>query len=485
MMRVRWRHACCAGILSVYASAGSAQTLTPDQQLVRSIYKELIEINTTESAGSATQAAQAMATRLRAAGYPAKDVQILSPAGNPRKGNLVARLRGTGALRPLLLLAHTDVVEARREDWTRDPFTLVEENGFFYARGAADDKSMAAVFVAEMIRLKREGFTPARDIVLALTADEELGNNSEYNGVEFLLRAHRNLIDAELALNEGGGGRIGPDGKYERLHVQVAEKVYQDFRLQITDPGGHSSVPKADNPIYRMSEALLRVGRFQFPAKLTESTRAFFERISKLSSGQVAADMTAILQDPPDAAAVDRLSASPDTNAQLRTTCVATMLEGGHAPNALPQRVRATVNCRIIPGERIRDVEQALSSAIGDSRITITPIGRESTSAPSPLADNVMKPIEEVTASMWPGVPVVPTMSAGGTDGRFLNNAGIHTYGVSGMFNVADSNTHGLNERLRVAALYEGQDFLYRLIKLLSGAARAPGVGQLSTPGAR
>jgi acetylornithine deacetylase/succinyl-diaminopimelate desuccinylase-like protein len=473
MQTVRRWIAGMIGFAAVSTGTAVAQTPKADQSMLREIYQQLVEINTTDSVGNNTQAAQAMAARLRAAGYPDADVQILIPTGAPKKGNLVARLRGTGERRPLLLLAHLDVVEAKREDWTRDPFKLVEENGYFYGRGASDDKSMASVFVQEMIRLKREGFKPNRDIILALTSDEELGGSSEYNGVEFLLRAHRNLVDAELALNEGGGGRVTADGKYERLHIQVSEKIYQDYRLQITNPGGHSSVPKPDNAIYQMSEALGKIAAFRFPMRLNEATRTFFDRLSPISPGQVGVDMKAILTNPPDAAAVERLSAIPDLNAQLRTTCVATMIDGGHAPNALPQRVRATVNCRILPDEQPAAVEKALAGVIGKA-ISIAPIGRTTVSAGSPLKDDIMKPVEAVAAAMWPGVPVVPIMSAGGTDGRFLNNIGIRTYGVSGMFNPVETNAHGLNERFRVAALFEGQEFLYRLTKMLaSGAAAA------------
>jgi len=452
------------------AVAAQARLTTPkeNQALLRAIYQELVEINTTDSAGDTTKAAQAMAARLRAAGYADKDLQILYPAGAPKKGNLVARLHGTDAQRPLLLLAHLDVVEARREDWTRDPFKLVEENGFFYGRGASDDKSMAAVFVEEMIRLKREGYRPNRDIILALTADEELGGNSEVNGVEFLLRAHKDLVDADLALNEGGGGRVSDSGKYERLNVQVSEKIYQDYRLQITNPGGHSSVPKPDNAIYSMSEALTKVGAYQFPAHLNEVTRAFFDRTAKSSSGALADDMRAILANPPNAEALARLSAVPDLNAQLRTTCVATMINGGHATNALPQRVTANVNCRILPDEKPQDVEQALARAIGNADVKIAPVGRTTVSQGAPLEDDIMKAVDSVSAQMWPGVPVIPIMSSGGTDGRFFNNIGIRTYGVSGMFNPVDTNAHGLNEKFRVAALYEGQEFLYRLTKALA-----------------
>ena len=467
MTKATWS-AACGMAMSIWSGTVAAQTLTPDQRLLREIYQQLVEINTTDSIGSTTQAAQAMAVRLKAAGFAEQDIHLVAPSGNPKKGNLVVRLHGTAARRPLLLLAHLDVVEARREDWTRDPFKLVEENGYFYARGASDDKAMAAVFVEEMIRLKREGFRPDRDVILALTADEELGGSSEYNGVEHLLRAQKNLIDAEFAINEGGGARITDDGKYERLSIQVSEKTYADFRLQVTNPGGHSSIPKPDNAIYRMSEALARLSKFQFPAQLNDGTRVYFERFAAFNPGQTGADMKAILLNPPDPQAIERLSRDPEINAQLRTTCVTTMVDGGHAPNALPQRVTATVNCRILPGASPKEIEQTLSQVLADSAIAVAPIGQHTSSPPSPMRDDLLKAVENITAAMWPGVPVIPIMSAAGTDGRFLRNAGIQTYGVSGMFNVADNGTHGLNERLRVAALYEGQEFLYRLTKTLA-----------------
>lgn len=454
--------------LALWPAFASAQARTADQRLLREIYQQLVEINTSDSVGSTTLAAQAMATRLKAAGFGDADVRIITPSGNPKKGNLVARLAGTGTRKPLLLLAHLDVVEARREDWTRDPFKLVEENGFFYGRGTSDDKAMAAIFVEEMIRLKREGFRPDRDIVLALTADEELGGSSEFNGVEHLLRAQKPLIDAEYAINEGGGGLIGAQGKYVRLAMQVSEKTYIDFRLQVTNPGGHSSVPKDDNAIYRMSEALSRLSAYRFPVQLIDATRLYFDRMSKLETGQRAADMRAILTDPPDEQALARLSQAPEVNAQLRTTCITTMVDGGHAPNALPQRVTATVNCRVIPGVTLKDVQDTLTKVIADAKVSVTPVTHVTTSAPLPVQPEFLKAVERVTESMWPGLPVIPTMSAGGTDGRFLRNDGIPTYGVSGIFNVTDSGSHGLNERLRVDALYEGQEFLYRLTKALS-----------------
>lgn len=455
---------------SAVAPAGAAPaSLSPEQQQLRAIYQELVETNTTNSTGSCTKAAGKMAARLRAGGFAAADLRILAPEGAAQKGNLVARLKGDGSKKPLLLLAHIDVVEARREDWTRDPFKLVEENGEFYARGASDDKAMAAVFVDTMLRFKRERLAARRDVILALTCDEEIVP-SKYDGVDFLLQHHRPLIDAELALNEGGGGVPDKNGKPLLHSIQAGEKVFQSFELEVTNPGGHSSVPPRDNAIYQLAEGLSRLGRFDFPFRLTDVTRSYYERMAGIETGQVAADMRAILSDPPDAAALARLYAlSPRHNAQVRTTCVATMLDGGHASNALPQRARATVNCRILPGEPVEQVRQTLVKVVADERIKVTPVGTAVVAAVPPLTPALMAAVEQISADMWPGVPVVPTMANGGTDGRFLNNAGIWTYGVSGMFaSPGGSGTHGLNEHLPVKSLYEGQQFLYRLSKRLA-----------------
>jgi acetylornithine deacetylase/succinyl-diaminopimelate desuccinylase-like protein len=450
-------------ILVLALLLASAQSSPDSTRLARDIFKELIEINTTDSSGDNTKAAEAMAERLRAAGFPAGDVRVLAPA--PRKGNLVARLRGTGAKKPILLLAHLDVVEARREDWSVDPFTLVEKDGFFYGRGTTDDKSMAAIFITNLIRYRQEGFTPERDIILALTADEEGGSS---NGVDWLLANHRGLIDAELALNEGGDGQI-KNGRRLLNEVQASEKVYLDFSLTATNPGGHSSLPVKDNAIYRLAQGLVRLSAFQFPVKLNEVTRGFFSRMSAFERGQTAVDMKAVAAPSPDPAAVSRLAESPLYNAMLRTTCVATMLAGGHAPNALPQTARANVNCRMLPGEDPADVRRALTRVVGDEQIAIAPVGEPKPSAPSPLRPDVVGPIERITSAMWPGVPVVPTMSTGATDGLYLRNAGIPTYGVSGIFqDVDDVRAHGRDERVGVREFYEGLEFLYRLVKELA-----------------
>jgi len=454
----------------VVASMGvaEAQAPRPEEQRFREIYRELIEINTTDSAGDTTKAAEAMAARLRASGLPAADVQMLAP--HPRKGNLVARLRGTGARRPLLLLAHLDVVEARREDWSTDPFTLLEKDGYFYGRGTIDDKAMAAIFVDTLIRFKESGFVPDRDLVLALTADEELGATSRYNGVRWLLQQHRALIDADFAINEGGGGELR-NGRPILNRVQTSEKVPMNFRLEVTNKGGHSSRPEKDNAIYRLAEGLTRLGKFQFPVNLNETTRMFLERSAGLRTSQLANDMRAVAATPSDTAAAGRLSDDTLFNAVLRTTCVATRLEGGHANNALPQMARATVNCRILPQEHADDVQQTLARVLADETITITSTSQEISSPPSSLRPELMRAVERITTAMWPGVPVIPTMSTGATDSRFLRNAGIPAYGVSGLFvESSDNRTHGRDERIGVRELFDGREFLFRLVRALSSS---------------
>jgi acetylornithine deacetylase/succinyl-diaminopimelate desuccinylase-like protein len=459
--------AAAAIFLASFGSA-SAEARTSHQQLALDIFKELVEINTVTATGDTARAAEAMAARLRAAGFAASDVQVLVPA--PRKGNLVARLRGTGKRKPILLLAHTDVVDARREDWSVDPFKLTEREGYFYGRGTTDDKFMAAAFVANLIRYKQEGYTPERDIVVALEADEEIGDAMGF-GIRWLLANHRPLIDAEFALNEGG--RVGlKAGKPMWNSVQVAEKVFVSYKLEATDRGGHSSLPTKDNPIHRLAEALARLSKFSFPFKLNEVTRTFFSRAAELENPQTAADMRAIAAGRPDldALSITRLSANPMYNAQLRTTCVATQIQGGHAINALPQRASATVNCRVLPGEPIAEVYATLKRVLADDGISITPFGGPVLSTPSPLHQEVMGTIERLTTEFWPGTPVVPTMSAGATDSTYLRNAGIPAYGHSGLADdVDDFRAHGKDERVPVKSFFEGQEYLYRLVKMLSG----------------
>ena len=473
----RMKKTLLAALLTVSLLAGfpaaprAAAQLTPDRQLLREIYKELVEINTTDSVGDNTKAAEAMAARLRAAGFAAEDVRVLVHPGNAKKGNLVARLRGTGARKPVALLAHLDVVEARKEDWSEglDPFKLTERDGFFYGRGTSDDKAMAAIFVANLIRYKREGFRPERDIILALTADEEGG---DFNGVEWLLKNHRALVDAEFGINEGGGGRYRKDVKLFN-GVQASEKVYQSFMLEVKNKGGHSSLPVKDNAIYHLVAGLDRLAKFDFPVNLNEVTRAYFQRTAAIETGQTAADMKLIAQGAtPDAEAAKRLSASSAyNNALMRTTCVATRLDAGHADNALPQTARATVNCRILPQEKAEDVRATLVRVLADERISVNYIKEPKPSPPSPLTPSIMGPIESITQAMWPGVPVIPIMGTGATDSLYFRQAGIPFYGVSGIFSDIDDNrAHGRDERLAVKSLDEGQEFLYRLVKTLASS---------------
>lgn len=435
----------------------------PDQQLTREIFKELVEINTTHSTGNTTEAAEAMAARLRAAGF--EDADLFIGGSHPKKGNLVAKLRGNGKKKPVLLMAHIDVVEAKREDWSFDPFEFRELDGFFYARGIRDDKAMASIFIANLIRLKKENYKGERDIIVALTADEEGG---DHNGIAWLLENHPKLMDAEFAINEGGGGQSA-NGKKILNGVQLSEKVYQSFQLEVKDAGGHSSVPRKDNPIYHLAKALDNLANYDFPINLNDGTRAFFERSSKIESGQLATDMKGIIQTPPDPGAIERLSATPYYNALLRTTCVATMLSGGHAQNALPQTATGVVNCRILPGEDPEKIKQQLITVFDNDKISVTPMNPAAPSPPSPLDPFVFSGIEKVTSKMWPGVPVVPVMSTGATDGAHTRRAGIPTFGVSGIFSdIDDRRAHGRDERVGVAEYYEGQEFLYQLTKELS-----------------
>lgn len=446
-----------------FAVYGQPKTSQEDRGLALSIFKELVEINTTHSVGDTTRASEAMAKRLVDAGFPDEDVKVLVP--HPKKGNLVARYRGTGARKPLLLLAHLDVVEARREDWTLDPFTLIEKDGYYYGRGTLDDKAMAAIWISSFIRLKRDGFVPDRDIIVCLTADEEGG---DHNGVEWLLANRRELVDGAYCLNEGGNGLI-KDGKYLLNGVQLSEKVYLSFTLEVTNPGGHSSVPSKDNAIYRLAAGLTRLAAFDFPVQLNEGTRTYFERMSALQTGQTARDMLAVAKNPPDVEAGMRLSKNDYYNALLRTTCVATKVEAGHAENALPQSAKAVVNCRILPGESADEVFKTIVRVLDDAQISVTPMGEPTPSPPSPLNPEVIDPIERLTEEFWPGVPVVPTMLTGATDGLQFRNAGIPVYGVSGLFrDIDDNRIHGRDERIGVKAFYEGNEFLFRLIQELS-----------------
>jgi len=454
--------------LCLLAAAAAAQPTSPHQRLAHDIYKELVEINTVTATGDTAAAAQAMAARLRAAGFPAEDVRVFTPA--PRKGNVVARLHGSGAKKPILLLAHIDVVEAKREDWSMDPFKLAEKDGYYYGRGTGDDKFMAAAFVANLIRYREEGYRPERDIIVALTTDEEIGDANAV-GIRWMVANHRDLIDAEFALNEGAGVGL-KNGKPIRNGVQTSEKNYVDYQLEVKNSGGHSSLPRKDNAIYRLAEALARLGKYDFPIKLNETTRAWFERAAPFEESQTAADMKALAADRADAAALTRLSAKPPYNAQMRTTCVATMLSGGHAPNALPQLARANVNCRVLPGEPIAEVAATLKRVLADDAIEVKPAGNFGSAGPSPLRPDVMQSIEKLTAQFWPGIPVIPSMSTGATDSRFLRAIGIPAYGHSGLAgDIDDNRIHGRDERVPVKSFYDGLEYLYRLVKALSGGA--------------
>lgn len=457
------------------ASTLPAQTtLTPRQQAAREIYAELVSINTADSVGSVTRAAEAMAKRFRDAGFPANDVQVLIPAGKPTKGNLVVRYpgsRGAAAGKPILLLAHIDVVAARREEWPRDPFTMVEQNGYFMGRGTADDKAMAAIFVANLIQYRKEGWRPERDLVLALTADEESG---DANGVQFLIAEHRQLIDASYAINEGGGGTLdgqGPAAKPLLHSIQAAEKVYTDFTLTASNPGGHSSVPRPDNAIYELSDALARIARFTFPVELNPTTRGFFQETAKVEKPEIAAAMRAIAANPQDSAAAATLSRDPRFNSMLRTTCVATRLLGGHAYNALPQTATANVNCRMAPTSNVDYVRSTLERVIADTGIKITFTNSSAPDFPKsvpPIEPALLAAVTDLTHAMWGDIPVIPTMSTGATDGHWLRAAGIPTYGVSGIFSSpGETNSHGREEKLRVKSFYDGLDFLDKLVRRL------------------
>jgi acetylornithine deacetylase/succinyl-diaminopimelate desuccinylase-like protein len=458
---VRW-----VAILAVSAGA-HAEPLPADLEVFRETYRELIEINTTLSAGDCTAASQAMARRLTDAGFPASDVQVIVAPEFPKQGNLVAVMKGSDRKRPaILLLAHIDVVEARREDWERDPFKLVEENGYFYARGASDDKAMAAAFVDSLVRYRQQGFRPKRDIKLALTCGEE--TDSHFNGVSYLLKHHRPLIDAAFAINEGGRALLDEKGNRVSLGIQVGEKIYQDFVLETTAPGGHSARPGDDNAITRLANGLVRLGPYKFPVAINPVTQAYFAQTAKSSTGQIAADLHAASLANPNPEAVARVAAAaPVWNAMMRTTCVATQLDAGHAPNALPQRARANVNCRILPGQSVEEIRSTLVKVVADDSIKVTLAEAPGPAAPAPpLTPEILEPARKVAAKLWPGIPLVPSLSTGATDGRFLNAAGLPTYGLGGMFVDPDGGgVHGLNERIRVRSLYEGREFLYSVVK--------------------
>jgi acetylornithine deacetylase/succinyl-diaminopimelate desuccinylase-like protein len=462
-------HLVVLAVLIAAPAALRAQVGDATEQLGRSVFQQLIEINTTDTpAGNVTTAAKAMAQRLLDAGFPPADVQVLGP--NPRKYNMVARIHGTGARKPILLICHLDVVQARRQDWSTDPFKFIEKDGYFYGRGTEDVKDGDAIFVTTFIRLHREHFKPDRDIILALTADEEGGL---YNGVAWLLKNHRDLVDAEYILNPDAGDFEMDRGKRLLVGIQASEKLYADYQLEVRNKGGHSSLPTGDNAIYQLAAGLMRLEHYRFPFELNEVTRGYFAKEADIVGGQDGADMKAILKTPADPAAIGRLSQTSFYNARMRTTCVATRLDAGVANNALPPFARAIVNCRVFPGHSPEEIRQQLVSIVADPRINVTFVDDSGlgpkANPPSPLRPDVMSGLEKVVNQMWPGVPVVPVMDAGASDGAISRAAGIPTYGVPGVFiDINDDRSHGRDERLPVASFYEGLDFYYRFIKVLT-----------------
>jgi acetylornithine deacetylase/succinyl-diaminopimelate desuccinylase-like protein len=468
---------CCAAIICALCAQVAFPAPESDaatRKNAHDIFKELIEINTTDSIGSTTVAAVAMAQRLLDAGFPQADVAVLGP--NDRKGNMVARYRGVpgSKLKPVLIIGHLDVVEAQRQDWTTDPFRFVEKDGYYYGRGTQDMKESDAIAVTDFIRMKKEGFVPDRDIILALTADEEGGKS---NGVTWLLKNHRELIDAEFALNPDAG-QVRPD-KPLMVGFEATEKLYADYQLLATNPGGHSSLPIPDNAIYHIADALVVLQKSPFPFELNPVTREYFTQMAKIETGQTAADMRAILATPPDPKAIERLSKDTHSNSIMRTTCVATMLSGGHAPNALPGRAEANVNCRIFPGHSQEEIRETLVKLFNDPKLTVRyraddgdlmDHGSERKAmAPPPLRDDVMNSLRSVAGKMWPGATVLPIMEAGASDSIYTMNAGIPSYGISGIaIEREDDRAHGRDERIKIDAYYTGVEFYYRFLKALT-----------------
>ena len=459
------RIAACT-ILWTAAAQAQTKSLPPERerQLARDIYKEMVEVKSGFTTGATTPIAEAVARRLKAAGFP--DADIFVGGASLTKANLVVRYHGSGRRRPILLLAHTDVVEAKREDWSMDPFTFVEKDGYFYGRGTGDDKAQAAIWIANLIRYKREGYKPDRDIIVALTADEEGGG--PYNGVDWLLKNKRELIDAELCLNEGGWGDALGDTRIAN-NIQISEKYVINYRFEVRNKGGHSSLPVTDNAIYHLAGALDRLAKFGFPLETNDVTRAYFRAMAKIEKGPISADLAKIADG--DTAAMARVAkASTPWNATLRTTCVATQLEGGHARNALPQLAAANVNCRVLPDDRVETITQTLKQVVGDTAVSVTVDGTPMRGPASPMRADLLQAVTAVTSSVWPGVPSVPMMVMGGTDGMYLRAAGIPTYGVQGIFyDRGDIRFHGRDERVKVQSFYEGQTFLYELVKRLAG----------------
>ncbi len=463
---------CGTAIFPAYLHAQNGSAADTE---ARAIFRQLIETNTSDSVGSVTKASEAMAQRLLAAGFSEKDVVVAGP--NDRKKNLVVRYHGSGQKKPILFIGHLDVVEARREDWTTDPYQFIEKDGFFYGRGTQDMKEGDAILVESFLRLKREGYVPDRDLILALTADEEGG---DFDGIDWLIKEHRDWIDAEFCINLDGGEFEKLKGKRVLAGLQASEKVYADFQFETTNPGGHSSVPGPENSIYELAAALLKLQSFSFPGNISEITRNYFAHSATLTTGQLSADLRGAAKEPPDPEAIKRLSTNAYYNSLLHTTCVATMLSGGHAPNALPQSARANVNCRIFPGEDPENIRKTLERVVADPKVSVTVVPEKTADGqlipivavpPSPLLPEVTTALDRTLATMWPGLPIVPTMSTGASDGKYLRIAGIPTYGIACMFfDMEDHRSHGKDERVGVQDFYDGVEFGYRFMKTLSSA---------------
>jgi len=477
-MTLRFAAAVAAVFLGMLTRAVAASADNPadaaSNKLAQAIFKQLIEINTTDSVGNVTTAAEAMAKRFRDAGFPAEDVVVVGPTD--KKKNVVVRLHGTGEHKPVLLIGHLDVVEARREDWTTDPFKFVEKDGYFYGRGSSDMKDDDAIMVTTLLRMKQEGYRPNRDIILALTADEEGGC---CNGPNWLLKNHRDLIDAEFVINTDGWSVMSEKGVPKMFRLGATEKVYGDYQLSVTNKGGHSSEPRADNAIYQLAQALLNIQNYHFPFELNNVSRAYFERLADQSAPERAVDIRGILKTPPDPQAVERLSRQPSDNSVMRTNCVATRLEGGHANNALPQRAQANVNCRILPGHSLEEIRQQLIKVIADPEVTVRYVADDGSVhdkasdrqgfPPPPLKPEVLKPLDAVVATIWPDIKVVPYMDAGASDAIYTAAAGMPTYGISGIaIDKDDVRAHGRDERVGVASFYTGNIFFYRYVKALT-----------------
>jgi acetylornithine deacetylase/succinyl-diaminopimelate desuccinylase-like protein len=471
----------CAAAILISPQTAAAQSDShldaATHTLAHDIFQQLIEIDTTDSVGNVTTAARAMRQRLLDAGFDEKDLYLGGP--NDRKQNLVIRYHGTGKEKPILFIGHLDVVEARRADWTTDPFKFVEKGGFYYGRGTQDMKESDAILVTTLIRMKQAGYKPDRDLIVALTADEEGGKS---NGVAWLLANQRDRMEAAFVLNPDGGGVDVEHGKPVSVDVDATEKLYGDYQLTVTNPGGHSSLPVPDNAIYHLADALGRLQQYQFPFELNAVTRAYFDRMSTLETGQKAADLKAITQPNPDKEAIARLSQNPEWNSMMHTTCVATRLQAGHANNALPQMAQANVNCRILPGHSLEEIRQQLIGIFADAKVTVrymTDAGEVFDTAPDrkqlpPAALNpeVMAAMEKLAKEMWPGAPVIPTMATGASDGVYTNGAGMPTYGISGIaIETNDVRAHGKDERLPIESYYRGVDFYYQLVMMLTGGA--------------